>query len=611
MQALIFSFLIPVLPYLIWRSYNREKKPQAGETALRYVIYTICVTLFSLIIMYPFCDEGTSFLVKVDSSVGFTLKYLFVQVLVSVLVAAVEWYFAEGKLHFQLDREQWRNTLPVRFVTKVLLPGGIYLLAAFVILLNVRLMFDGVLWGDEAFSVNTVQNGIPGILQIMHYWDSHPPLYYFWLRLWICLLGDTGWVYHLASLIPFIAGILVAITLFRKHFGNIPAAFFVVASGLAAPCVEYNLEVRMYALAFFAVAMAFYCSYRIISGGKLAWIFIVLWGLVAAYSHYYGLVICGILIVGTGVAVVLKFRKRTWIKAVIALVGYIVGYIPWMGELFWQTSNVAEYWWNDTIPPIGEAFTMVGAGSRFKGIVLGLLVLFTLVLLLAESGFFRMRREGEHIFIKIEKPSLKNWSDVTYTCVIGCLTIIGTLVAGYLLCYLVSPVLIGRYLYMLIAISMMVLAMASCGVLNLLRGLKGGKYLDRACSYGKVILVLVLCVLLSKGWEDYRAYSDRTMYEKQVTEEILALIGDVDKDVKMVNNQVPHLGWTVLAHYYPDNEIINAGCLDVEADRFWYFSVNFIDEGQISELAERGYILYGYGQKQLGKYPLILYYFEK
>lgn len=611
MQALIFSVLMPVLPYVVWKSYNKERRLQTGEIVLRYVIYTICVTLLSMIVMLPFCDEGTSFFEKVDSSVGFALKYFIVQVLASAFVAAVEWYFAEGKLHFQLDREQWRNALLVRFVRKVLIPGGIYFLAAAVIILNVRLMFDHVLWGDEAFSANTVRNGMEGILQILHFWDCHPPLHYLWLRLWVNLLGEAGWVYHLASLIPFFAGILAAVTLIKKHFGNIAAAFFVIVSGMAAPCVEYNLEVRMYSLAFFGVAMAFYCSYRIINGGKLAWFFIVLWGLVAAYSHYYGLVICGVLIFVTGVAAIVKYKKRTWIKSVIALIGYIVGYIPWMGELFGHTDSVSKKWWNEDILPVKDAITMIGAGSSFKGIVLGLGLLFTIVLLLVESGFFQVRTEEGHIFIKLNKPSLKNWSDITYACVIGCLTILGTLIAGYLLCYLVNPILISRYLYMLIAVSVLVLVMGSCGVLNLLRGLEGRRYFGRACNCGKAILMLVLCVLLSKGWKDYKVYSDKAMHEKEVTEELLELIGDVDEDVKMVCDGVPHLGWTVLYHYYPDNEVLNAQCLEVDADRFWFFSGSFLNDEQMAELGRRGYLLYGYGERQLGKYPLVLYYFEK
>lgn len=67
-------------------------------------------------------------------------------------------------------------------------------------------------------------------------------------------------------------------------------------SGLGQACLEYNLEVRMYALAFLCVMGCFYCSYRVIADGtRKTWTGMVLWALGAAYSHYYALVAVGIM----------------------------------------------------------------------------------------------------------------------------------------------------------------------------------------------------------------------------------------------------------------------------------------------------------------------------
>lgn len=612
MWAVIFSFLMPVIPILIRRSYNREREMQGRELAARYAVYTLCMTTISLLAMALVCEEGTSFLAKVDGSASFALKFLAVELLAALLTAAVEWYASAGTFRFRLDKEQWEAAGFVRLVRKLTVSYGIYLLAAVVILMNAVLMFDHVLWGDEAFSANTVRNEIPGILQIMHYWDNHPPLYYFWLRLWVNLLGDAGWVLHLASLLPFTAGILVAVTLFKKRFGTLPAAVFVVTSGLAAPCVEYNLEVRMYALCFFAVAMAFYCCRRIIGGGRLAWFGMVLWGLVAAYSHYYGLVICGVLIFITAVAAALKYRGKAWIKGAVALLAYIIGYLPWFQELFGHTESVKGNWWNDTILSLGDSLTMVGGGNSFKGILLGLAVVLTLTLILAESGLFRIERGQDKTLVKITTPSIKGWSEETYFCAIGCLTIIGTLVLAYLLCVVVNPVLAQRYLYMLIAITLLVVVAGLSGVLRLLRTWAAGD--SRAAGaemLGKLVVLLILAVLVVKGLGDYKGYSDRTKQEKAATEELLGLIGEVDEDVRMVSHGVDHLGWTVLQHYFPDNEVINAGCTEVDADRFWYFTYDYLSQETLTEMGSRGYELYGYGEKQLCKYPLVLYYFER
>ena len=122
---------------------------------------------------------------------------------------------------------------------------------------------------------------------------------------------------ELASLVPFVIGIVLALTVVRKHFGMLAATFFVMISGLGQACLEYNLEVRMYALAFLCVMGCFYCSYRVIAdGSRKTWAGMVLWALAAAYSHYYALVAVGIMMFFTGVAVWIKYRGKTWIKGV-------------------------------------------------------------------------------------------------------------------------------------------------------------------------------------------------------------------------------------------------------------------------------------------------------
>lgn len=102
-------------------------------------------------------------------------------------------------------------------------------------------------------------------------------------------------------------------------------------SGLGQACLEYNLEVRMYALAFLCVMGCFYCSYRVIEDGtRKTWTGMVLWALGAAYSHYYALVAVGIMMFFTGVAVWIKYRGKTWRKGVLAIVAFLIGYAPWL-----------------------------------------------------------------------------------------------------------------------------------------------------------------------------------------------------------------------------------------------------------------------------------------
>ena len=105
--------------------------------------------------------------------------------IVVVFAAAVVLYETYRKHlagRISVDRNDLEQNKIYRFFRKIS-PYLLYLLAALILILQFTLTFDNVLWGDEAFSANTVRGtSFEGILQISHFLDSHPPLYYFWLK---------------------------------------------------------------------------------------------------------------------------------------------------------------------------------------------------------------------------------------------------------------------------------------------------------------------------------------------------------------------------------------------------------------------------------------------
>lgn len=488
---------------------------------------------------------------------------------------------------------------------------GIYFLAAMVVVLNFVLIFDNVLWGDEAFSANTVRNEVAGIMQIVYYLDSHPPLYYLWLRFWVNLLGYSGWVMHFASLVPFLAGILAAVTLFRKHFGKLPAGFFIVVSGLSAPCLEYNIEVRMYQLAFFAIAMCAYCSYRVICGGKAAWVGMVIWALVGAYTHYYALMAGGIMIFITGVAAVIRHGRKTVIKSVGALTGFVIGYLPWIRELLKQTNSVSNNWWNTEILPLKDAITMIMGGRYSRIVVTVMSVLIFAGVFLFESSILKAEKKGDTVSLRFGRASLKKWSDITYGCAICLLTVVGTVIAAYLVCVVVGPVLAQRYLYPLIAVTALFLVMGCHELLELSKRLEtelGKKRIQLFCRCGMTAVLIVLVLI---GFVNYRNYSSVVRQEKQATEQTLSIIGSPGEDTVFLNDGVTHIGWTVLKYYYPENELVNDSWDCVDFDDYWYFRKAEMEQEQLDIMRERGYAVEEYGHQQLSKYPFVLYHFQK
>lgn len=610
MWAVIIHFLFPVVPYGIWKIRNKSWKPEKAEIFFRYFVYLLCSSYLVMTALGIMSGTDTSFWVKINGSLEFGIKFVVLELAAAIGIAAVEWLYRGETAQAEERTDKKDNKKDIW--KKILAAAPLYLLALVVIVLNVVLMFDNVVWGDEAFAVGTAEKSMYGIMQVMYYWENHPPLYYFWLKLFGEIFGFSIPVCHLASLVPFIGGIIVAVTIFRKHFGNIPAAIFVVVSGLGSACLQYNLEIRMYALAFASLMGCFYCSFRVISRGlKRDWIGMVLWGLAGAYSHYYALVAAGGILFMTGVCVWLKYRGKTWEKGLWAILAFLVAYAPWMYFLFHSMKNVSGNWWVAEIMKLRDGVSMVMGNTGMDRIIGPLFFLIIVIVFVLDSGIFYIEGDGKERKMKIQKPSVKNWSDETYALSVGMFTIVGTIVFGYLLSVLMDPFLIPRYLYPLCAIALCMLVMGGSYLLRRLKQMQGKIVMIKPEQFGKLIITVSIIVLCGIGIQNYKAYSAQAEYEKVRTDETLAVIGEPDRDVKMVTNGVKHLGWTVLYHYYPDNEIVNGDYRQAESDKFWYFNPVELWDEAIEELEEEGMKVTSYGEMQISQYPFYLYYVEK
>lgn len=613
MQVLIFGLMAPVIPLLVRKLYKNKERLTGMQAAGRYAVYALTTALLTSIVMVVMCEEGISVLGKLDASPEFALKYILLESAIAGLIAMVEWLFSAGKVRVAVEWDSYRCWLPVRFCRKILFPTGLYVLAVLAAVLNFGLMFDNVVWGDEAYTCKAIRNGLDGIFQILTLEENHPPLHFLWLKAFAELFGYNIPVYHFASFVPFCIGIIGAVTLLRKRYGNLPAAFFVMISGLAAPCLEYNMEIRMYALAFLGMAGCYYCVARILSGSRTAgWIGMVFWASVAAYSHYYALVAAGIMVFIASIAAYLRYRGKVWIKGLVSMAAFFVIYAPWLSQVFRATKNVSNNWWMTETESLGLSLEMIGCGASMSKIVFGLLAVIAAVLFLTEFSLFRLEKKEEQLLVNVTVPSAMDWSDETYTFIVGLLTIAGTVIFAYGLSAVMRPLVTGRYMYPLCAVTAIMLVAGLKRMLDILKKIEGYFHKRWLVGAGKCALVLVLAVLFIKGLGNYGSYKATVDYEEARTGEVLNYIGEPSGDTQLVNNGIMHIGWTVLSYYFPDTEVINGNFRDATSDDVWYFTPAFLDENDISALSDMGYsITANYGNQQLGKYPLVLYHFER
>ncbi len=518
-----------------------------------------------------------------------------------------------------------------RFIEKY----GLYCLGLVVIILNVSLAFDNVVWGDEAFSGNTVsETNLYGIFQRVFYWDSHPPLYYYWLRLVASIFGYKTSVYHFSALIPFAVGIILAMTLFQKKFGKIPAAFFIVLSGLSAPCAEYNLEIRMYALVFLELLICAYCSYRIMEDGsrKIFWVCLTIFGVLAAYTHYFGLVVSGILLFMTTVFNFLRSKKCLY--GINALIMYIVLYAPWLAVFFRQAKTVGNSWWLNEVATVDVLTTMIFCGENVKKILMPVVILFSVIVLVKESEFFypALPEKKQTIRWVFRKPSVKNWSVELYGIMLFWAVIISTIAFTYLVSVLISPLTVDRYMYPLVPVQLYILMLCIRRILAYGRISWGNQgygsvqeeieldrvYLVNAESvawkrivFSTVLLifvaVLVICLF------DFKYYRSVSKTQEVQTQKILTIIGEPDEDAVFTATGVKHLSWTVLPYYFPGHEVQD--CLpndvDVEEADIWAFVGYAMSDEAIADMEAKGYSMEAHMDLWLGKYGCNLYHFYR
>ena len=516
-----------------------------------------------------------------------------------------------------------------RFITNAyrwILKYGIPLFALAVISLNVSLIFDNVVWGDEAFSGNIIRGvGFAGIYQKVYYWDSHPPLYYFYLRIWTWVLGDHTWVLHLASVVPFAGGVVLALTYIRKKVGTIPAAFYLLITGLSATCAEYNQEIRMYNLCFLFILFAAYFSYRLIEKPRafFFWAGLVLSGVAAAYTHYYGLVTSGLLLFVTGVAVFVKNKGKSWLLGVGGIAAYLLLYAPWLRVLFLQIMYVEGSWWMDHPDGPMLLIDFVFGGGHLKYIFLAFVVLVSIAAVVVEVLDAKKERKGLS-------------EEVTAMCIFWA-TIALTVTFAYVASAVFKPILVNRYMHPIIPLVLFAMMAAIARIIRwgaegvseeALKDEEAGDATAKEvpwletelkavkCKRGRIVVIALAVawfVLLVPALLDFKYYRSVSRSENLYTEQTLALVGEPSEDVIFTSLGVQHLAWTVLQYYYPDNEVYNLDPtqLEDEPDEIWAFMGYEMSEENLGIMKARGYKYSYYPNGNVAKYPCRLYHFTK
>ncbi len=209
-------------------------------------------------------------------------------------------------------------------------------------------IFHTNIWFDESYSIAIAKHSFIDIWQISGN-DVHPAFYYFCLHILNLIFGDNIIIYRIFSTLTIIILSILGYTHIKKDFGEKTGILFSFLVLFLPVSAQYASEIRMYSLGMLlSTIMAIY-AYRIYKGkiNKVTYIIFGISSLLVSYTHYYGLILAGIinLILFIYLCKNSKEKNNDLIKFLVVAFFQIILYIPWLLYFIKQLSGVSSGFW--------------------------------------------------------------------------------------------------------------------------------------------------------------------------------------------------------------------------------------------------------------------------
>ena len=424
--------------------------------------------------------------------------------------------------------------------------------AAVLVILNLLRIFDNNFWGDEAFTIRLSGMSVPEMLRATAE-DVHPPLYYGIVQLFCKVFGYTGVVYHLASFVPYVLVIVLALTVIWKWFGMEASVLLITLASLLETAVSFHVEVRMYSWGSLFMLASFLALYSIFTQNRTRdYVWFVLASLAGAYTHYYCLVsVAFFYVILIGLALIK--REAYFKKTLIACLVTVAAYLPWLIVLLQTFQRTMGDFWMTNIPYLKDCFAYLFSGRLQY-------VLFAVMLAAVVLAAWYRR---------------KNLAWVLWLAA-GLAGIFGTIFVGNLVSRLFRPVFIVRYLYPVAIIAWVLLAV-------------GIASLKKKRIYCAVISAALLIICIPQYFTTYRADKQ----QNELLRMTLEATADISGEDSVILTNLEYLDWTVLDYYYPEVEHILLDTAEIpvldKEHTYWLMLQGEILADVVTQLEVQGY----------------------
>ena len=454
---------------------------------------------------------------------------------------------------------------------------------------NVIRIFNISISGDEGFTLMLSKMSMPDMLAATAA-DVHPPFYYMMMMAFGKLTGYTAIAGRVLSYLAIVVAAVIANTYLKKRFGARAALLFFALLTFTTNAIEMVVEIRMYTWSMVFVLLTGIFAYELMEaqeaykGNLWKWMGLCVFGLAAAYSHYYALIMVALIYGCLFLYLVVKSRKNILPCVLVSVVSVVV-YFPWLLVLLKQFGTVSDNYWISSIEV--KDWIRYIFGANYFGKLLR-------VILVVSAGIFLFTQDG--LQIKSESITWK-WAhfDAKRAFVLLCgITTLGTIGVGAVVSYIFRPLYVSRYIY------------SALGLVTLAFGIA-----FTHCSKKKIYTWILLIFILFYGAGSFKEQYD--IEKTYQSEETIAYFQEhlEPKDVLVTNYD--QLSWTVLRYYYPDHEIIPLGTynlMEADFDECWYLNYGTELDERIVAFEKQGMKVTYIMDTGIGRYPYSLYKLE-
>ncbi|NTW62172.1 hypothetical protein HGB25_02055 [Candidatus Saccharibacteria bacterium] len=228
------------------------------------------------------------------------------------------------------------------------------------VLITIWTITKSSIWFDEAFGAYMVKHF--NFIEIARYTasDVHPPMFYWLLKLWSMMFGNSELALRSMSVFFGALAILFGYVLTKRLFNKNAARISLIFMAISPMLVRYGQEARNYTVVVaIALAATYALTLAVNSKKKLPWVVYGALVSLGMWVHYFSAIVWIshwvwradlVRRVSKKSEFIKKFFSREWILAHLVAVGL---YLPWLPFLIIQTTviQVLGFW----IPPVSSS----------------------------------------------------------------------------------------------------------------------------------------------------------------------------------------------------------------------------------------------------------------